>query len=198
MRPITSLWIAPRKVRYNRLFFYRDPTSPIIGHKRCIWFEKGTQLKLCSSQETARSTRRSGAAQVLIDKHCLRQTYMLNARARTGMRWMSVLYYRYVSDAYVNNRDRGSKIYDSCCSHINSSPQYNIIQCSPLVAGQAPITLEWKNTSEKIKIKQRIVHMITEPHRTPQTKIKVRSAHVRIRYMRYAVQVATETEKTSA
>ena len=39
--------------------------------------------------------------------------------------------------------------------------------------------------------------MIAEPHRTPQTKIKVRSAHVCIRYMRYAVQVATETERTA-
>ena len=52
-------------------------------------------------------------------------------------------------------------------------------------------------TSGKIKQK-RIVNMITEAHLHFRQKIcKERSAHVRIKYMRYAVQVATETEKTT-
>ena len=48
-----------------------------------------------------------------------------------------------------------------------------------VVAGLAPTTLEWKNTTAKYKNKngqQR--NMITEPHHTPQTKQKERYAHV--------------------
>ena len=39
--------------------------------------------------------------------------------------------------------------------------------------------------------------MITEAHLHLRLKTKVRSAHVYIRYMWYAVQVATETDKTT-
>ena len=39
--------------------------------------------------------------------------------------------------------------------------------------------------------------MITEAHRQLGQKQKIRSAHILIRYMRYAVQVATETENTT-
>ena len=78
-----------------------------------------------------------------------------------------------------------------------------------VVAGQAPIGSSNSGVEEYMyiylgtnKSKQIIIHMITEAHlSTPQTKIKVRFAHVRVRYMRYSysyvVQVATETEKVA-
>ena len=44
--------------------------------------------------------------------------------------------------------------------------------------------------------KRRIIHDISEAHRTPQTKTK-REIRARIRYMRYAIRVTTETEKTA-
>ena len=40
------------------------------------------------------------------------------------------------------------------------------------------------------------MHMIAEAHLHLRHKYKVRSAHVRIRYMPYSVRVATETEMT--
>ena len=62
--------------------------------------------------------------------------------------------------------------------------------------GQAPIVLERKITSGGKQIKQKtiLVHTVTETNRTPQTKVKVRSAYVLSRYITYARRVAVETE----
>ena len=68
-----------------------------------------------------------------------------------------------------------------------------------VVARQAPITLELKEIPrQENKNKQKVVHTITEAHlHLRQNAKKGGFARVRIRYMRYAVQVATETEKTT-
>ena len=69
-----------------------------------------------------------------------------------------------------------------------------------VVTGQAPITLEWTITPGgkiKQKIKLLMVHTITETTVIPHKKTIVRSAHVRIRYVRYAERVPTETEETA-
>ena len=72
-----------------------------------------------------------------------------------------------------------------------------------MVAGQAPITLELKTyLGKKIKQARTMVHTITEAHiylytgRQNMSKGGPR-AYVSGTYMRHAVQVATEAEKTT-
>ena len=85
-----------------------------------------------------------------------------------------------------------------CCSHINLSPQYNAAVRGRR-GGSNNFGVCGRNTSVKqYNNKQKVVHTITEEHLyTSQIHEKRRSARVRIRCMRYAVQVATETGKTT-
>ena len=68
------------------------------------------------------------------------------------------------------------RCYCCCCSHITSSPQFNAMMS--VVAGQAPLTLEWKKYPGNNYNKQIIVHLKTVKHIIHLRQKKMRSAHV--------------------
>ena len=78
--------------------------------------------------------------------------------------------YRYLPPNEASPRFSASEssffhVLEPCCSHINSSPKLQYV-----VTGQAPITLEWKNASEKKQQKTVPVHIVAEAHPTPKTR----------------------------
>ena len=76
---------------------------------------------------------------------------------------------------------------------MNSAPQYKAARGRRTGSNNSGVG---EIPREKYNL-QTIVHMIAQARLHLRRNQEVNSAHVRIRYTRYAVQVATETEKTT-